>query len=270
VQPDRRGQLPGVWVKARQPKNSERCIDMNDPWAFGWSQLLTIFGQVLTVVGFAITIGIAWFGFRTFERWRREKIEEKRIETAIEALALVYESKFVFDNIRSPMSFGYEWEDMPDKLGNDDHQRNARGPFYAILKRIEAHKDFFERAWKMQVKCTALFGPGMEETFLLMQRARREIEVSAGMLVRDPEPHKTEGNEKTWARFKADVWEPYGQFAEGGDRVGEKLAEFRTTMEAACRPVIDREYGKVPRESFVDRFTTWLRRWMAASVGPQQ
>jgi hypothetical protein len=65
--------------------------------------------QVLTIAGFLITIGIASAGFRTFERWRREKIEEKRIDTAIEALALVYESKFVFDNIRSAMSFGHEW-----------------------------------------------------------------------------------------------------------------------------------------------------------------
>lgn len=31
---------------------------MNDPWAFGWTQLLTL-------IGFVITIGIAVDGFRT-------------------------------------------------------------------------------------------------------------------------------------------------------------------------------------------------------------
>ncbi|SRR6266404_7632350 len=144
---------------------------MATAWTFGWTQLLTI-------VGFIITIAIAVGGFRTFGRWKKEKIEEKRIETAIEALALVYESKFIFDHIRSEMSFAYEWKDMPDGYGTEE-QRNARGPFYAILKRIPANKDFFERAWKMQVRCTALFGPQVEETFLLIQRARRQIEVSA-------------------------------------------------------------------------------------------
>jgi hypothetical protein len=65
-------------------------------------------------------------------------------------------------------------EDMPDIYGSStEEQRSARGPFYAILKRIEANKDFFERAWKMQVRCTALFGPEVKESFLLMQRARR-------------------------------------------------------------------------------------------------
>src|SRR5262249_25405143 len=75
----------------------------------------------------------------------------------------------------------------------------SRAPFYAILKRIEASKDFFDRAWKLQARCMALFGPGIEETFLLLQTARREIEVSAAMLLQDPEPKsKTEHNLEFW------------------------------------------------------------------------
>ena len=72
---------------------------MPTPWTFGWTQLLTI-------IGFIITMIIAFGGFRTFGRWKKEKLEEKRIETAIEALALVYESKFVFDHIRTEMTSG--------------------------------------------------------------------------------------------------------------------------------------------------------------------
>lgn len=181
---------------------------MPDPWTFGWTQLLTI-------VGFIITIVIAVGGFRTFARWKREKIEEKRIDTAIEALALVYESKIIFDHIRSEMSFPYEWKDMPQGYGSEE-ERRARGPFYAILKRIEAQKEFFERAWKIQVRCTALFGPNVEEVFLLMHRARREIEVSAEMLWHDPRPSvATPDNLETWNRFRADVWPSYESRAKG-------------------------------------------------------
>ena len=214
----------------------------SNPWAFGWTQLLT-------VIGFIITIFIAVGGFRTFGRWKREQLEEKRIETAIDALAIVYESKFVFDHIRSVMSFDYEWKDMPDSYGTTEEQRGARGPYYATLKRIERNKDFFERAWKMQVRCTALFGPQVEETFLLMQRARRKVEVSAQMLLRDPEPqHKTEDNINTWNSFRADVWPAYGDLAKGGDEVGRMLTEFKDKMETLCRPIIDRQYGKEGRQ----------------------
>ena len=156
------------------------------------------------------------------------------------------------------MSFPYEWKDMPDSYGTEE-QRNARGPFYAVLMRIQANKGFFERAWKMQVRCTALFGPQVEETFLLIQRARRQIEVSAEMLFHDPEPtFKNQDNLETWNRFRADVWPAYGSLAKGGDEVGEKLSEFKTRMENLCRPIIGREYGRVPRKGIVGRVADWL------------
>ena len=66
-----------------------------DPWAFGLNQLLTI-------IGLLITVGIATVGFRSFGKWKREKLEERRIDIAFEALALAYEAGFIFDSIRSP------------------------------------------------------------------------------------------------------------------------------------------------------------------------
>jgi hypothetical protein len=52
-----------------------------NPWAFGWT-------QVFTIVGFVITLAIAFGGFRTFDRWKRERLEEKKIEIAFEMLAI--------------------------------------------------------------------------------------------------------------------------------------------------------------------------------------
>jgi hypothetical protein len=150
-------------------------VVVSDPWAFGWT-------QVLTIIGFAITSAIAIGGFRTFNRWKREKLEERRIEVAIEALSLTYKARWVFDTIRSDMSTDPEWKDMPPTPGDTESQRRARGPFFAIMKRIEAQKDFFQRSWELQVLCLAVFGPQAEETFLLLHRARREVEVAAEML----------------------------------------------------------------------------------------
>ena len=203
-----------------------------DPWAFGWTQLLTI-------IGFVITLGIALGGFRTFGRWKREKLEEKRIEIALDMLGMVYEAKYIFDNIRSPMSFDYEWRDMPEGVGNNEGDRRRRGPFFATLKRIEAHREFFERAWKLQPRCIAVFGPEAEEIFLLMHRSRREIEVSAEMLVF----HNLGNDRDTIRQFERDVWDTAGHHIEL-DRVGARLNEFRTRAEALCRPVIHREFGR--------------------------
>jgi hypothetical protein len=224
---------------------------MDSPWAFGWTQLLTI-------VGFIITVLIAIGGFRSFERWRREKIEEKRIDSAVDALVLIREAKWVFENIRSPMSFDYEWKDMPETPGESEEERRRRGSFYTVLKRIEGHRDFFDRAWKLQIRCGALFGQKADDALLLVQKARRQVEVSAGMLARDPVPQvRTDDNKRTWDRFRTDVWAGYDQVTELEDTVAQKLEESNQSIEAICRPVLDRQFGKKWR-SGIGRALDWL------------
>lgn len=71
---------------------------LTDPWAFGWTQLLTI-------VGFIITIAIAVGGFRTFGRWKRERIEERRMDIIFDVLSIAHEFRFVFDRIRDTHGF---------------------------------------------------------------------------------------------------------------------------------------------------------------------
>jgi hypothetical protein len=44
--------------------------------------------QQVYLAGLITTITIAVAGFRTFGKWRREELEERRIDVAIEALAL--------------------------------------------------------------------------------------------------------------------------------------------------------------------------------------
>ncbi len=206
---------------------------MDNPWTFGWAQLLTL-------IGFAITITIAGFGFRSFRRWRREKLEERRIEIAFEALAMAYESKYVFEDIRGPMSFPYEWADMPEQTGETDQDRQARGAFYAVLMRINRHKDFFDRLVKLLPKFMAMFGSDSEEVFMKGFQARRYIEVSAGALVRDATERgqRDEARQRRRRRYEADIWGLTLEETPELDRVSRLLQEFRDEITAICEPVI--------------------------------
>jgi hypothetical protein len=99
---------------------------MTTPWTFGWTQLLTFAGLVLT--GY-----IGYQGLRTFDRWRREKIEEKRIDVALDALSTAYKSKYVFEYIRSPLVRSHEFADMPGCDDGKENRKQGEAP-YAILK----------------------------------------------------------------------------------------------------------------------------------------
>ena len=127
---------------------------MSSPWDFGWT-------QVLTIIGFAITGTIAIAGFRSFDRWKREKLEEKRIEIALEALSLAYEGREVFEVIRNPGSYGHEWADMPGKDKMTGQDWNHRGPFYAITKRVQDQSSFFDRVAKIRRAFSPCSAPRM-------------------------------------------------------------------------------------------------------------
>jgi len=218
---------------------------MADPWAFGWTQLLTI-------IGLLISIFVSLAGLRTFGKWRREKLEEAKINAAVEGLALAYEAKFIFEYIRGPFVRASEWKDLEDSELTKDEIRQ-RSSCYAILKRIEANKDFFEHLWTLQPKFMAIFGPDTESIFELIHTARRDIETACEMLADRREPITANDADKDfWLQLRADVWRGREKFAKEGDRVGRRISEFRAKMELLCNPVIGRHFYE--KESRLDSF----------------
>lgn len=209
---------------------------MNDPWAFGWT-------QVLTIVGFAITIGIAVGGFRTFGRWRREQLEARRIDIALEALSIAYESKAVFARIRDPRGFEGEWETMPVKEGESDIDRSMRGGPYATLVRLKAERDYFDRVARLQPKAVAVFGKTAEDAFDHFGRAENFVRTSAAQLTWFVPPSPSNPTKEGFDQMmvmRGDLWTAF--FAP--DRVENELLEFQAGVGRTFRHVVSRNYSR--------------------------
>jgi hypothetical protein len=194
---------------------------------------------VLTIIGFGISTILAIAGLKTFGRWRREKVEERRIETAIDALALAYESKIVFRAIRSQFSNSAEYKDMPVKDGETENERSARGSYWVVAKRIYDNKDYFDRVWKLQPVVMAIFGEHMEDVFGKLHDARSIVQVASQTLAWDEPPPNTEENRKLRLQLRNDIW----AISKDTDRVQETLNAFRKGIERVCKPVVDREFS---------------------------
>ena len=105
-------------------------------------------GPLVAVAGILVTALIAAVGFQSFGKWKRQKIEERRIDIALEALSIAYEAQYIFDGIRNPGSFAYEYSDAKKGEGESDDDFDHRKTFYVTLKRIDDNKDFFLRVLK--------------------------------------------------------------------------------------------------------------------------
>ncbi len=215
---------------------------MVNPWTFGWTQLLTI-------IGFIITVSIAAGGFRTFNRWKREKIEEKRIEIAMEALSLTYETKWVFQHIRSPLIMGWETDQLERPSDESVDSWDKRKGFVAILKRIVANKDYFDRLWKLQPRFMAAFSPETEAVFLLVHQSRRDIEVAASMLMQEGDYRQMDDTTRQlYEKMRRDIWDHQDSQSEK-DTIGKRLNDFKEKMERLCRPILDKEYARALRNA---------------------
>jgi hypothetical protein len=222
---------------------------MREQWIFGWTQLLTM-------VGMAITVIIAIGGFRTFARWKREKIEESRIDVALKSLALAYESVIVFDEIRSPLRSDFEWEQMPSTTESVDRRR-AKGSHWAVLKRIDDRKEFFDRLWQLQPTFMAVFGPETEAIFSKLHSARNRIVNSAQTLIVDVgieyDP-KDQEMRNFHRQLRVDTSCSRGEAGREGDTAGKMILEFRNGVEQLARPIVDREFGKTHHNGAGNRY----------------
>jgi len=204
------------------------------PWEFGWT-------QVLTIIGFAITIAIAIGGFRTFGRWKRELIEERRVNIALDVLSIAHESKFVFARIRDPNGFEGEWKTMPIRDGENEIDRSRRGGPYAILVRLNNHADYFERVSRLQPKAIAVFGAKTEKAFERLNKAETFVRDAAMQLTWQLPVHPekpTNENFETRMRLRGDLWAGF----QKPDRVEVELSAFRSEIEAIFQSVIQRKF----------------------------
>jgi len=202
-----------------------------------WYGILKDFAApTVAFIGVVVTGSLAYAGLRTFDRWKREKLEENRISVALDALAISFEASYVFDDIRSRLVRSYEWEDMKIKGAG----AQQRGP-YAILKRMEAKQPFFDKALSLEPKFLAVFGRDKNAIFERLFSARRQVIVSAETLIDDN--RSPENNEVRMERVK---WRKQ-IFASPGtvdpeDEVVKLLQQFQNEIEEFCAPIVHRRF----------------------------
>lgn len=109
--------------------------------------------------------------------------------------------------------------------------------------RIEHHKDCFERVWKMQPRFMAVFGKDAAGIFMKLHKARREIEVSAGMLMRSAATGENYRDIEFRKKLENDIW----NVDEKTNEIAPKVKEFVEGVEKHCQPVVAHRYARKSR-----------------------
>jgi hypothetical protein len=213
----------------------------------------------VALLGLLLTAVIAVAGFKSFSRWKREKIEERRIEVALDALAIAYEARFRFEGIRSRFVQEHEYEGIDHvEVGNVQcqvgHREAQRSP-YAVLTRLKNNSDYFDKVSDIEPKFMAIFGAETQAYFELLYEATTIVRVSANALFEDALIEHDPSDQVTRERLRKlrmDVFASKGKF-EDEDRVGQKLLEFQARIEELCRPIVDATFGRRKERRSIER-----------------
>lgn len=181
-----------------------------------------------------------WIAVYGVDSWRREHTGKRRLELAEDTLALFYEAKDAIHHMRSPVSFGFEVEDIVRNENEPEQSWTARRNASVILKRYNQHQELFNKLYAMRYRFMAHIGKAESQPFDDLRKLLNELTSSAHVLARlwARDHMRTEEEfEKHWAtvqKYEAIFWEGIVD----DDPINPKLNAIIQNIEQTCSRII--------------------------------
>lgn len=194
-----------------------------------------------TLAGVLAVIYAARVGSNTFEAWRRQKQEERRMEAAEQILTLAYRLRHNLVAIRSRHMSGGELanaelalKNSPDNLWNklDDGRQRRAISAQVVRTRLVNFQDDMNEIWTRKPTALALFGPEIEARLDDLWRCHTDAAAAA-------DDYADLGDDRETAiQLSRDMFS-HGQ----PNPIDEKIAMAITALELLMLPVIRANYS---------------------------
>jgi hypothetical protein len=176
---------------------------------------------------------------RKFQYERDLHDHKRRVELAEAILADFYQCNDVFREIRSPGSFKSEAENRVRKENETEEESNRKDTYFIPIARIQKNREFLSNLMGRRYRSRAVLGFAVDEAFQQIHEALVKIQVSAGTLSRMAERGRIAftQNQKLVEECESAIW----QSMPGGDPIQPLVQRAIELVEAACRPILERE-----------------------------
>lgn len=161
-----------------------------------WAATGSMLSGSATLAGAGAVIYAARVGANTFASWKRQKVEERRMDAAERILTLGYRLRSDFRDVRRRGIMAYETaaaekrldETIVDWRSKEDAEKQRLTTAQTIMNRLWAHKEDWQQIWELKPTALALFGREVEadlQKFWEQYVARSfRIELRGGLRIR--------------------------------------------------------------------------------------
>tara|TARA_R110000751_G_scaffold2018_17_gene10045 strand:+ start:128973 stop:129599 length:627 start_codon:yes stop_codon:yes gene_type:complete len=195
-----------------------------------------------TLAGAGAIVIAALFGRSALSDYRNQRVTDKEIEVADQALTAAYRAEEAVEGMRARWMPASELNATEEQLkelgmkldGMPDAERSAYISRGVIYRRAEYFKDDFEAIFEAIPRVRAFFGKDVADALKAFPRARNRILSSSDMLpviTRDQD-----ADNETSKSIRRDV---YGKWQEDDvDPIGEMVSAALNTLEQHLLPKI--------------------------------
>lgn len=220
----------GVMAMGKSMAIVEQCRAVTD-WAATGAMLSGIGG-----IGGAVAVVIAAaLAANSFKGWRRQRIEERRLVHAENALTLAYKLERAIGSIRNPAQFGAEMTEAEQTLrqqdtvtdGTPNGQRQMLITGQVVLNRVTKHRDLYDKLDELRPSIRAVFGPEAEANLAVFHTETVKVRAAAVAYARSGREHYR--NQQAWERdmerterYGHTIWED-SEINDAGELVEDRI-----------------------------------------------
>ncbi|MEG8030678.1 hypothetical protein QP179_03295 [Sphingomonas aurantiaca] len=220
-----------------------------------WDATGSMLSGLGTIGGAVVVLIAALIGKDTFDTWKRQKLEERKIVLAESALTLAFKLQPAISSIRSPFSLAGEIERAEASLReqdliNDQTPQARVQPLttaQTALNRIASYAGLIDSLAELRPSVRAIFGSDVEAKLAVFENSIREVRTAAFGISRTgravyPNEQVADQDYARAQRFEAKLWEDSvisddGQ--EAVDPIKKAVADAVTDLEKLFRPYFD-------------------------------
>lgn len=219
-----------------------------------WTATGSMLSGLGTIGGAIVVFFAAKIGKDTFTDWKRQKIEERRIDLAEAALTLAYKLQGAIGSIRGPFAFAGEVAAAEANLREQslltdqtpEAQKGSLSQAQTTLNRITRFGDLYDTLAELRPSTRAVFGAEVEGTLAVFDDVTRRVRAAAlGYARTGREPYANEvlarRDLERRERYEQILWEDSevddnGELVE--DKIKKAVADAVERLENLFRPYL--------------------------------
>lgn len=233
--------------------------------AIDWAATGTMLQGWGTLIGAFAVIGAAVIGANTFNKWKEQKLAERKIELAERVLTATYKARRALQSVRAPVMWGHELKAATDKLrehprwlAETDEGKKRVTKAQAYYERLHRTIDVQQELEECQPLAHAFFDEALEVEIEKLKHQFWMIETYVDAYASDREEDPD---------FTVEIRRAlHASPTQTDDKISSDIISAVQTIQGTCLPILRDAGSEAKKTSVPHRQQSKCIKWKSPQI----